>query len=682
MTMTDPAEGIDDSPVVRENLVDIAAVEGNMGDVSSKSSVRAVQNEEGAIHKDDSLENVWDHSNRRVMVYGVLKYLKNKDIPKMVKKWLHLHSDPSSIVLTKWKKAPNGSWVMLTCETEEMATKLIQYFVENTILNEKGKQLTATKAETTDNKRKRENDDDDRPSKTKPTGVLTDDQVRDKLIPLWRSPYQDQLGQKLKTMIKKSAMRICSDTKKKFISLQREAKHNSNVKPVEMYAWLNSKGSIVVNDVVASPQQQAYRNKNEFTFGYRTEKIEGEAAVKQIPSTGFLAAGWSGEVSRPHVCTNVPWEACAVADLVEEFLQTSPIPPYDSRSHNGMWRVLTIRSSKRTKECMVIVQHAPPTGGRGVTDKQDFSGVFESEKTRLVKLLVEGDLPMPERPVEVEDPHFPFRVTSIFFQEYDGLSTPPPEHPVQHAYGKMCLTEQLGDCKFQISPGAFFQVNTKCAELLYQIVVDKIKEVCPSDSLLLDVCCGTGSIGLTCMQQGAVAAVVGVDISEPAIADANANAKLNGLEQNVRFISSKAEAVMGHETNMLKSRGNEHSVVAVVDPAREGLHQDVIRSIRMTESIQRLVYVSCNPTGSLIQDAVILCAPPSKRFKGRAFRPTFAQPVDMFPLSDHCEMVMVFDRISDEDEFGIRKGMLNNPSSLASSDITVPVERSDDVVES
>ena len=680
--MTDPAEGIDDSPVVRENLVDIAAVEGNMGDVSSKSSVRAVQNEEGAIHKDDSLENVWDHSNRRVMVYGVLKYLKNKDIPKMVKKWLHLHSDPSSIVLTKWKKAPNGSWVMLTCETEEMATKLIQYFVENTILNEKGKQLTATKAETTDNKRKRENDDDDRPSKTKPTGVLTDDQVRDKLIPLWRSPYQDQLGQKLKTMIKKSAMRICSDTKKKFISLQREAKHNSNVKPVEMYAWLNSKGSIVVNDVVASPQQQAYRNKNEFTFGYRTEKIEGEAAVKQIPSTGFLAAGWSGEVSRPHVCTNVPWEACAVADLVEEFLQTSPIPPYDSRSHNGMWRVLTIRSSKRTKECMVIVQHAPPTGGRGVTDKQDFSGVFESEKTRLVKLLVEGDLPMPERPVEVEDPHFPFRVTSIFFQEYDGLSTPPPEHPVQHAYGKMCLTEQLGDCKFQISPGAFFQVNTKCAELLYQIVVDKIKEVCPSDSLLLDVCCGTGSIGLTCMQQGAVAAVVGVDISEPAIADANANAKLNGLEQNVRFISSKAEAVMGHETNMLKSRGNEHSVVAVVDPAREGLHQDVIRSIRMTESIQRLVYVSCNPTGSLIQDAVILCAPPSKRFKGRAFRPTFAQPVDMFPLSDHCEMVMVFDRISDEDEFGIRKGMLNNPSSLASSDITVPVERSDDVVES
>ena len=598
----------------------------------------------------------WDHSNRRVVIYGVLKYLKNKDIPKMVKKWLSSHPDPSSIILKKWKKAPNGAWVVLTCETEEMATKLIRYFTENTILNEKGNQLTATRAEKGDSKRKRDNDDGDdtRPTK-KPTETLTDDQVRDKLIPLWRSPYASQLDQKLKTMIKKSAMRICAETKKKFQSLQNEAKRNSNVKPVELYAWLKSKRSIPVNDVIPSPQQQAYRNKNEFTFGYRAIEptIGGDDEVKQrIPSTGFLAGGWSGGVSRPHLCTNVPWEACAVADLVEDFLQSSPIPPYDSKSHCGVWRVLTIRSSKRTKECMIIIQHAPPTGGLGGTQKQDYSNVFASERARLLKMLVDRDLPMVERPVEVQDPYFPLRVTSIFLQEYDGLSTPPPEHPVQHLYGKTFLTEQLGACKFQISPGAFFQVNTECAELLYQIVVDKIKEVSPADSLLLDVCCGTGSIGLTCMKQGAVSEVVGVDISEPAIVDAHANAKLNGLEDKVRFIASKAETVMSHETNKLKNRGADHSVVAVVDPAREGLHQDVIRSIRMTENIQRLIYVSCNPTGSLIQDAAILCAPPSKRFKGRAFRPSFAQPVDMFPLSDHCEMVMVFDRMTQEDELG------------------------------
>jgi tRNA (uracil-5-)-methyltransferase len=304
---------------------------------------------------------------------------------------------------------------------------------------------------------------------------------------------------------------------------------------------------------------------------------------------------------------------------------------------------------------MIILQHAPTTGAIASGNKVDYSDVFESEKARLVKMFVDHDLPMVKRPTEVKETHFPLRVTSIYFQEYEGLSTPPPEHPVQHVYGKTSLTEKLGDCHFQISPGAFFQVNTQCAELLYQVVVDKIKEVSPSSSILLDICCGTGSIGLTCMKQGAVSEVVGVDISQPAITDADANAKLNGLEDKVRFIASKAEAVMGQETNRLSYSGQTKSLVAVVDPAREGLHPDVVRSIRMTEKIQRLVYVSCNPTGSLIQDAVILCAPPTKRFKGRAFRPTFAQPVDMFPLSDHCEMVMVFDRLTEEDEKGVKE---------------------------
>ena len=647
----------------------------NPGSESAKNeeAAPADQTQEGAA----DLTCEWNHANRRVMVYGVLKYIKNKDLPKMAKKWLASLEDPNSIVITKWRKAPQGSWVVLTCETEEMASRLIKHINDNKLTNEKGNELTASKAQNLDNKRKRDGDDDG-PNKKRPE-PLTDDGVRDKLTPLWRSSYSDQLDQKLKTMIKRSAMRICAETKKKFLSLQREAKRNKNCKSVELYAWLKSKRSIPVLDVIKSPQQNAYRNKNEFTFGYRTEQKEGDEESKQIPSSGFLAAGWSGGVSRPHLCTNVPWEACAIQDLVEEFLQTSPILPYEAKTHCGLWRVLTIRSSKRTKECMIIIQHAPPTGGLGgVVQKEDYSNVFESEKQRLVKLLVDRDLPMVERPVEVQESHFPLRVTSIFFQEYDGLSTPPPEHPVQHAYGKTNLTEKLGDCQFQISPGAFFQVNTECAELLYQVVVDKIKEVSPSDSVVLDVCCGTGSIGMTCLQQGAVSEVVGVDISEPAIVDANANAKLNGLEDKVRFIASKAEAVMAEETNKLKNSETQKYIVAVVDPAREGLHQDVVRSIRMTEKIQRLVYVSCNPTGSLIQDAAMLCAPPTKRFKGRAFRPTFAQPVDMFPLSDHCEMVMVFDRMTDEDEFGKGKEEVEDPKPASKPEVEGAKDRTED----
>jgi tRNA (uracil-5-)-methyltransferase len=44
-----------------------------------------------------------------------------------------------------------------------------------------------------------------------------------------------------------------------------------------------------------------------------------------------------------------------------------------------------------------------------------------------------------------------------------------------------------------------------------------VKEVTPSakNMVLFDVCCGTGTIGLTCLKEGAVGKVVGVDISEP-----------------------------------------------------------------------------------------------------------------------------------------------------------------------
>ena len=153
------------------------------------------------------------------------------------------------------------------------------------------------------------------------------------------------------------------------------------------------------------------------------------------------------------------------------------------------------------------------------------------------------------------------------------------------------------------------------------------------------------------MKEGVVGKVVGVDISEPAIADAKINAKLNGFEDETktRFVAAKAEDVIAEELRRVKHGNHNGKIVAVVDPAREGLHSNVIKSLRGFEEIDRLVYVSCNPTGSLVQDAALLCCPASKRYRGRPFRPTFAQPVDMFPFSNHCEMVMVFDRMTDEE---------------------------------
>lgn len=170
----------------------------------------------------------------------------------------------------------------------------------------------------------------------------------------------------------------------------------------------------------------------------------------------------------------------------------------------------------------------------------------------------------------------------------------------------------------------------------------------PKQTLLLDVCCGTGTIGITCLKEGVVGKLVGVDIAEPAIADAKLNASKNGYTDKslAQFIASPAEKIL---PDIMRDIPRNTPVVAVVDPARDGLHGTVVRTLRANEKIQRLVYVSCNPIGTLTRDAAMLCGPPTKKYPGIPFKPTVAQPVDMFPLTKHCEMVMTFDRMSKEE---------------------------------
>ena len=113
-------------------------------------------------------------------------------------------------------------------------------------------------------------------------------------------------------------------------------------------------------------------------------------------------------------------------------------------------------------------------------------------------------------------------------------------------------------------------------------------------------------------------------------------------------MSRASTAVRGLRGSALRQRGIQAGG-DVVDPAREGLHADVVKAIRANQRITRLVYVSCNPTVSLVRDAALFCSPPTKRYTGRPFRITSAQPVDMFPLTNHCEMVMTFDRLSENE---------------------------------
>jgi tRNA (uracil-5-)-methyltransferase len=654
-------------------------------DATPKMAEVQLEQKEMPANDNASCQTILDHSNRKVIIYNIDKYMKIKAIEKKVQEWIK----DTDVKVSKTKKPPKNNWIVLTLEDESMVETFMNILNNGTHFNKKGGALEAKRpVEATGDANKRSRDgNDDRATKRmrqEPVEcVKTPAQVRDKLTPLWKMSYEDQLDQKTKTMVNKCLSKITSEIKRKFHTLQREQRRSGSKAVDPVYGWLKVQNTIKMEPILAAPKQLEYRNKCELTFGYNhayevdengvpieievaaTEEsssadadAEKKMKIVKTPAVGFMAGGWAGGVSDPHCLANIPDVVCGIADVINEFLKTSSVPPYKSTDHRGVWRTVTIRSSERTKQCMVIITHAPPSGGAGKKDdgSDDCTDVFEGEKQRLVKMLMDK-IPKPTRTyaegadATKEGESCDIGVTSLFFQEFDGLSNPLPQHPVQHICGKEFIEEKLLQCDFQVSPGAFFQVTTEGAEKLYSVVVDKLKEVTtnPKDTVLFDVCCGTGTIGLTCMKEGAVGKVVGIDISEPAIKDAVINAERNGFsgsDEITRFVASRAELVMYEE---VKKVGHSCPMVAVVDPAREGLHQDVIKTLRNQAGLQRIVYVSCNPTGSLIVDAGLLCSPATKKYRGLPFKISSSQPVDMFPLTDHCEMVMVFDRMTQKE---------------------------------
>lgn len=203
--------------------------------------------------------------------------------------------------------------------------------------------------------------------------------------------------------------------------------------------------------------------------------------------------------------------------------------------------------------------------------------------------------------------------------------------------------------KFRISADAFFQVNQTAAEVLYGTVRDlcvpnhkEHGEREKGGSTLLDVCCGTGAMGITMSQR--VDRIIGIELIEQAVEDAKHNAALSNV-QNCEFIPGKAEVVLPGLLFQLTSAGSD-LVAAVVNPARAGLHHKVVRALRNQPAIRRLVYVSCKPDGEAMRNfRDLCCAPdPQKKLTGEAFSPTLAVPVDMFPHTAHCELVLLFER--------------------------------------
>ena len=191
-------------------------------------------------------------------------------------------------------------------------------------------------------------------------------------------------------------------------------------------------------------------------------------------------------------------------------------------------------------------------------------------------------------------------------------------------YGGDTITDVLCGLHFELSPLSFYQVNRAQCERLYALV--SRYAALSGDDVLLDLYCGTGTIGLSMAHN--CREVIGVEIVSDAVDNARRNAERNGI-MNARFLCADAAAA----AEQLRDEGISPDVV-VVDPPRKGLAPDLIDTI-VGMSPQRVVYVSCDPA-TLARDL--------KLFSERDYSVKELTPVDMFPRTAHVETVVSMSR--------------------------------------
>lgn len=338
---------------------------------------------------------------------------------------------------------------------------------------------------------------------------------------------------------------------------------------------------IKVDQTLPSPEETGYRNKAQVPV----RMVNGQLEI------GFFRRHSHDLVPLTNFFTTDP-EIDRVLIAVRDILRKYKVPAYDEIHNKGEVRYLDVRRSKATGEIMVIL----------VCLHRDFP--------QLPKVAAEiSQIPDVSSIILNHNP----KKTNVILGKNDYV-----------VFGEDHITDKIADVKFRISPQSFFQINSLQTPRLYNLAIEKA-DLKPED-VVIDAYSGIGTIGLSVAKH--VKAVRGMEVIKPAVDDANANAKLNGIT-NAEYVVGKAEEVMPRWAN----EGLKTDVI-FVDPPRKGLTPEFIDAAVKTNP-KKIVYISCNPA-TQVRDLQL--------FREQGYDFNEIDPVDMFPQTPHVESVAVLEK--------------------------------------
>lgn len=195
--------------------------------------------------------------------------------------------------------------------------------------------------------------------------------------------------------------------------------------------------------------------------------------------------------------------------------------------------------------------------------------------------------------------------------------------------GVDAIDEAIGDTKYRLHAGAFFQVDPRNAVQVH----DRVRALVGDAERVLDLYAGVGAYAR--MLAPGRAQVVAVEEIAASVKSAR-----EGAPANLQVIRAKVETLdLGEAFD-----------VAILNPARRG--SDPATLGRIAKLAKRLIYVSCSPE-TLARDLDVLAA------HGMRLRSTFG--VDLFPQTPEVEVVVGLERGDTLESWRIPGGKATGP---------------------
>lgn len=324
-----------------------------------------------------------------------------------------------------------------------------------------------------------------------------------------------------------------------------------------------------------------YRNKNQVVF----KNIKGKL------NCGLYQEGTHNVINTVN-CYIQDKIVEKIISTIKELMQKQRLSAYDEDRKTGLIRHVLIKTSKVTKEVMVVI----------VVGNEIFPG-----RSNFVKALTAR-----HKEITTIIQNINTRQTNAVLGDKEVV-----------LYGKGFITDILHGLKFKISSRSFYQINPEQTTKLYEKAIE-LANLNKAD-ILLDAYCGVGTIGLIASKN--VEKVIGVELVKDAVNDAIGNAKANNIN-NVRFICDDASKFM-----LNCARQKQKIDVVIMDPPRKGSDKIFLDAL-LKLAPSKVVYISCNPHTQvddlkmLLNDYII----------------DKVQPVDMFPHTYHIESIVCLTR--------------------------------------